>query len=310
MHRYQAFGLGIHTEIALPEIAVHANVPADLVIRIGRGDASTGTSPEEYRFTADDAHCFWDTVGRFTIRSGREIQVDPLPNVEESVIRLPLLGVCLALALHQRGLLVLHGSAVEHDGHAIVFLGAKGAGKSTMAASLCAEGCGLLSDDIVAIDLDSSASPIVLPGYPTFKLWPDAILSLGGDPEELPRLATGYEKRARYVGDRFVPQALPLESIHILAGGPVARVTPLRRSDALVELVRHSYAARFGNALLQGAAAVEHLAQCVRLTEVVSIDRLERPASLALLQTVAALVIRQSRQAEEASCRVTINARP
>ena len=48
--------------------------------------------------------------------------VDPLPGVEDSLLRLPLLGAVFSAVIHQRGFLGLHASAVAIDGHAVEFL--------------------------------------------------------------------------------------------------------------------------------------------------------------------------------------------
>lgn len=64
--------------------------------------------------------------------------------------------------------LALHGSAISVEGRAYVFLGASGAGKSTTAHALASRGFGLVSDDMVLIDV---ARGLVLPGAPTVRLW-------------------------------------------------------------------------------------------------------------------------------------------
>jgi hypothetical protein len=65
-----------------------------------------------------------------------------------------------------------------------------------MAATLYGRGHSLVSDDMLAIQIDGDNGPMAIPGFPNFKIWPEAATAaLGDDPENLPRLIEGYEKR-------------------------------------------------------------------------------------------------------------------
>ena len=68
------------------------------------------------------------------------------------------------LALARRGVLLLHASAVHHQGDALVLLGASGAGKTTTARRLGRQGFQRLADDLIALDL--AASPPLLHRLP------------------------------------------------------------------------------------------------------------------------------------------------
>lgn len=294
MHTYTAYGLGIHSTLPLPELQTLAEVGADVVIEIENLNWSppeTICSGSYFQMTAKEAYLFWERVGAFLVRDGKEIIVDPLPGVEERIIRLPLLGAVLAVLLHQRGFLVLHASAVAINGGVVAFLGEKGQGKSTMAASLYARGHTMMADDVVALDFGGTESPIVLPGFPQFKLWPEAAASsLGDDPETLPQLHPQVEKRARRVADRFSQRPLPLRRIYVLSEGPAPQIKPLQPQIAIVQLIANSYSARFGKQLLQGVEAYSHFHQCMSLAKNLPVCCLDRPRSLSLLPNVAELV--------------------
>lgn len=62
-----------------------------------------------------------------------------------------LVGIGLGLLLNRLGIVCLHGSVVLVGGRAIALLGDSGAGKSTAAAALVANGGTLISDDIAAL---------------------------------------------------------------------------------------------------------------------------------------------------------------
>lgn len=294
MANYTAYGLGIHSTLPLPELQTLAEVGADVVIQIGKLDwfpPQPICTATYFHVTAEEAYLFWEQVGAFLVRNGKEIIIDPLPGVEERIIRLPLLGAVLAVLLHQRGFLVLHASSVAVNGDAVAFLGEKGWGKSTMAATLYARGHNVMADDVVALDISGTKSPMVLPGFPQLKLWPEAIASsLGDDPETLPQIHSQVEKRTRRTADRFLQEARPLKRIYVLCGGPKPTLRDLQPQEALLQLISNSYMARFGKQLLQGVGAFSHLSQCTSLIKDVPIYRLERPRSLELLPAIAQLV--------------------
>jgi hypothetical protein len=292
VYSYTAYGLGIRSTLYLPEL-VPEDIAPEVILRLGeirQGGLALDTDGTGFWAAADEAVRYLPGIGTFWIRGGREIIVDPAPGVEEQVLRLAILGPAFAVLLHQRGRFVLHASAVASSGSAVVFAGGSGWGKSTLAAALHARGCSMVSDDVTAIVVGGE-HPIVLPGFPQFKLWPEAVESLGGLPETLPRLHPSFEKRARHVAHGFNRDHLPLRRIYVLAEGSEPAIEPLQPHEALLELLRHWYGSRFGDRLLQAnGAAVTHLHQCAALANCVPIHRLRRPPPIRALFDLAGLV--------------------
>jgi hypothetical protein len=205
------------------------------------------------------------------------LTVQRSPGADERVLRLFVLGPSLGVLLHQRGLLVLHASVAALNGSAVAFLGWKGAGKSTIAAALYARGHSLISDDLLAIDIGGAAEPAALPGFPQLKLWPDTIVSLGGDAADLPTLHPQFDKRAQRAAARFQAAPLPLRRIYVLESGIRLEIEPIAGQAALAQLLCHSYAARF---LGPAGAGAEHLRRCAHVAARVPLYRLRRPDSL------------------------------
>jgi HprK-related kinase A len=65
------------------------------------------------------------------------------------------MGMNLQMALGQRRYLLLHASAAERDGRALLMTGLSGAGKSTLAALLMARGWRLMGDEFALLDVES-----------------------------------------------------------------------------------------------------------------------------------------------------------
>jgi hypothetical protein len=292
MYFYSAYGLKINSAIPLPELLERKDGGADITIQRGRIERplpETDETGSYFESAGDEAYLFWDEVGAFLVREGKEIVVDALPGVKDQILRLPLLGTVLSAGVQQRGYLPLHASAVAIDGRAVAFLGPRGAGKSTMDAALYARGHDLVSDDSVVVNTVGSASPLVMPGFPQLKLFPAAAAELGYDIETLPRLIPNFEKRGCRA-DRFYGDAILLHRIYVLDSGSMIKIEQLRSQEAIIRLISQSYMARVFKYSLKGMLATSHLFQCVDLANRVPVYKLKREFSLSELDDVARIV--------------------
>jgi energy-coupling factor transporter ATP-binding protein EcfA2 len=292
MYSYKAYGLEIHSELPLPELIGAQQADADVTVKFqalpnspfGQDDAY-----HSYQLTDDGLYLFWQNVGTFLIREGSEILIDSAPEADHSRLRLFILGAAIGTILCQRGFLVLHASAIAISGQAVIFIGHKGQGKSTLAATLHKRGHSLLADDVVALTIPDSGIPVVHSAFPQLKLWPDAVASLGDDPNTLPYLVPHLEKRDRRIVQGFIEHPVPLQQIYVLGKGELVEIETLPPQDLLGYLIQHSYIARFGETLLQ-AHRMMHFRQITQLAQRVPIHRLSRPPELSLLSTTAQLI--------------------
>jgi hypothetical protein len=167
-------------------------------LQMGRGDL---------RLTVED-------IGRFRITGGDRIAWHrEHPGVSDQDLCTFLLGSAVGALLIQRGMLVLHGNALEKDGRAVVCMGHSGAGKSTLAYALMQQGWRLLADDLVAVSPDG----LVLPGIPRIKLWHDAAKAFGLDPVQLPPIRQGMHKYL-LMGEAVqrATEAVPLQALYLI----------------------------------------------------------------------------------------------
>lgn len=290
MFSYFAYGLGIKSTLPLPEFLAK-NAKCDVTIRW----ENFAYKPQDYvplevvdkpayiKITAAEAIIFVKDVGVFLVHGGQEVVVIPAPGVDDRLIRLYIVGTVMAVLLYQRGLLVLHGSVVDINGDAVVFLGHSGAGKSSTAAALHMCGHKIIADDVAAINLDTDPAT-VFPGFPQIKLSSEAAVSLGYDIEPL-LLHPQEEKRGYRITQRFSPEPLLLKRIYVLAEDAALGIEPIRPQEAVIELVRHSRPTT-----LFHSGGAPHFLQCASLAKKLTIYRLKRPRSLLLLPNLAKLV--------------------
>ena len=141
----------------------------------------------------------------------------------------------------------------------------------------------------MAIDLNDEV-PMVFPSFPQLKLCPDALRSMGKDPETLPRVMPLATKRQYRLSQKFSVDPLPLQCIYLLGISEQLEIKPIASKDRILPLIAHSYGARFGKKLLYLGEG-EHFLQCANLAAHSKINCLTRPVNLTLLNRIADLIV-------------------
>ncbi|QKC87218.1 serine kinase [Mesorhizobium sp. NZP2234] len=280
---YRAYGLIVASDVALPELQPADPAAPDILIAIGMIDmpkpsAETATI---FRFEPDRQYLAWHAVGAFLISGSNRIDIEPAPGVDDALLAFPLLGPVMALLLHQRGLLVLHASAIAVAGRGAIFMGDKGAGKSTTASALIRAGHDLLTDDVVAMDLANPVAPMIVAGFPQIKLAADAAAAISlGQAEVRPQVHPAIGKMQHRLHGAFSGGLVPATRIYVLERGQKAGIMPLPGIAALPAIIKFSYVTRFGRAALSGDFAALHFRQCSAIANHVGVFRLEVPTGL------------------------------
>ena len=284
----QTYGLRVASALplGLPSGPGGAGGPADVRVRFGTVETPppAAVPPGEGCWRASDGQAwyYWSGVGAFRVTGGTDVVLAPDAAAEPDDLRLTVLGPLLATALHQRGLLVLHASAVAGPGGAVAIAAHSGTGKSTTAGSLLRRGYRLLTDDVLAVDL-AAEPPAVRPGGSGVKLWPASAEALGHGPDALPTIGERYLKRVWDV-DRGGPP-VPLRALYVLEraedpadAGPHhaveadRAVSPLAPRAAVGEVMSRSYTSE----LLRLHDAARNLHQSADLVGRVPVIRLLR----------------------------------
>lgn len=276
MLSYCLYGLIAHSDWPLPECPEAAQEAiADICFRRGEVPAQ-GIDPSsddtwEQSFAGD----FWlnvEEVARFWVRQGKEIIIEPYPEADETSVRVYLLGSAIGALLFQRGLLLIHGNAIEVNGGCLVCVGDSGAGKSTLAAAFLQAGHRLLADDVVPVDAQGLATP----GFPRIKLWGETARQFGIETSGLRRIMPDMDKYNVPLGSAFCATPLPVKWIYVLEPSDeddflcepfdgMARFGPLHENTYRVHFLEHM------------ALKPQHLKQVADLAGKIHMAKIRRP---------------------------------
>lgn len=272
---FRLFGLDLRSEIDLAGLAppVETGSP-DVEIAFGALPPSDHTG---YRATEDGTLLAVPKVGRYLIREGGQILIDPAPGASERNVRLFLLGSAIGALLHQRGLLPLHANAIDIGGRAVAFSGHSGAGKSTIAAWFHDRGHTILADDVCVIGFDESGRALAYPGIPRLRLWREALEASGRDAESYSRSFDDMDKYDVPTLNETAAEPMPLAAIYLLrkaeesAGD--AEIERLKGVEAVDTLMSNTYR---GGYLSMIGRTREHLTACIRVARAVPVFRAQR----------------------------------
>ncbi len=292
MPDYHIFGGVLRSEVTLPELTEvrsgaaapdwwltrRSEAPPRSNLEVLGSAEVTSTVSVVLSRAANSLQLDFDDTGVFEVSpDGRRIAWTAKAEPDMIAVRRDLLGRVFAVALHQRGIITLHGSAVDLGGRAIAFLAPKYHGKSTTAAALVDSGATLLADDIVAVT--SEGAPRVLPSIPTVQLWDDSAARVAQSAVPLGDRITARKVQVRWrESPQAAPQSAPLVAVYLLA--PV-------RPDGSQEAVRERVPSVLATVALLGQAKIgtllgvqnraRLLQQLSALVEQVPVFRLQVP---------------------------------
>jgi hypothetical protein len=279
--RYRISGLIVASEIDLGRAVTDASAtPPDVTVRIGQlAPVCGGLELLDTRLLVEGTTTRMEVgrIGRYEIKHGSEVVVDPEEPRDDLAQRLCLAGAVFAVLYHQRGLLPLHASAVAlADGSCVAFLGPVGHGKSTTAAFLNRRGYPLMGDDSLVVEVPLAAVPQAYSNLPMLGLRAPSVEALGLGASELMPYPFEIQRWQAIPRSVAAPGPFPLRTIYVLDWGSdlAPHVEPLSPSEALRYLLIHTYRRQH----VPAERLSEHFKACVRLQERVPMYRLVRLA--------------------------------
>lgn len=286
---YWAFGLTLQSDISFDTVLQPSSAPVDVVISENLVPEKANQQTRVYRrgvqakfgTSNQDLLLNWAGIGRFKSSEGKRIDYHNL-GTDEGTLRLFLLSEVIGLTLFQRGLFLLHGSAVQVGNEAFVFLGIPGAGKSTTAAAFAKAGHIVLSDDLVAIQLIDNKA-YVIPAFGQYKIWQATIDGLGINNLNL---EPSFEGATKYLVnqpfDQFPNHPIPLREITLLYP-PKSRMADglINPLHAPVELIKHF---PLPKQLVKPAYLPKHFQDALSIARSARLKQMKRKATFSLLE--------------------------
>jgi hypothetical protein len=214
-------------------------------------------------------------LARFLARDGNAIEVAPEQGADWGDIESLLEGPLAAALIHQRGELPLHGAAlIPPDANlALVIVGPRGAGKSTVAYELVRRGWRLVSDDLTRITW-TDGRVLVWPGRAGIKLCRDACERFGLEAAGMVKVAGDRDKvLAPVAAEKGTFQLDAIAAIDREATNGCSRVTG---AAGMALISEHTFRAGYIAALGQAPA---HLRMVSAILPRIPLFRLSGPYS-------------------------------
>lgn len=225
------------TEVTLRE----GNPPEQLKDPQKKGQAFNGFHSYEYK--PGEFLLEIRDIGRCLIRKGTQVTVQKNPNIPEDQFRMYFLTSGIGYLLLLRGSFPLHASAVDLGKECILFMGDRGAGKSTTAAQFLEAGYSLLSDDVSILEIDKNGGVQTYPSLPVMKLWADSIEWMNLNFEELSPILPDFEKYKVKLTTQFTHESRPVRAIYILKSSTSnqIRIQSLKGFEKIHSLMSNVY---------------------------------------------------------------------
>lgn len=289
MTTFQSAGFIIESAIDLPGLL---RIPspeksADLFIEKGTLPPIPYAKDFASKNWAFDGQGVWlnvADVGRFYVPKAGPIIVELLDSAKERDASIYLIGSILGIALHLRRKVAIHASAVLVNDEAVLFCGASGSGKSTIAAALEGNGYTVLCDDLCALEKTSKEIVTHSDGR-LLKLWKTAVDGLGLERRRGGNVLKSMDKF--YVSHKSrAPSSVKISRVYFLNDTPShtsVRIEELNLPDAAAYFFSNAYRPGLINLLGQEAL---YLKITLELSSQAKMYQLFRPKDFADLPRV------------------------
>lgn len=289
---YSLGGLSVASELPLPGYSACDPPPdekPDVIIRIHAVIDALPSDRRGVSVVPGECRLSVPGVGLFEIRNGCEISVRPVPDVAPLALRTWLMGAAWGALCYQRGILIVHASAIQVDRRAVLFCAPVGGGKSTLAAIFNRMDYPLIADDLCHIDIPDAGPPLVYPAAPALRLWSDALRTFGWDTRvDDPDPFRPGKFRVILPQDRLLAP-VPLGAIYLLQWGNFS----IERLSGFTAWRRLLSGATYRPRLFDSIMRMNHyFGRTVAILQQIPLWELRRPRDFAAIDEIAGRIAR------------------
>ena len=266
---YRVFGLTIRSEIELEYLDPVVVETPDITVKKVTSLVRTSHSVDpEFDIQPERQYFHWAAIGAYQIEDPSTIVAQLHDGVPDLLASHALMGIVMSVVLERRGRLCLHASGVVVNGKAALFMGDKGAGKSTTTSAMIKKGHVPISDDLIPVEVSASgdSDPIVYPGFSATKLYPDSIEALGLSEDDADQLIHHTStKMQKKLSLPVTKDTVPIGALFVLCRS--LEVKELRfeqrpAHEALQAVMCFTFKARYGETRLGRQSLIDHMKMC------------------------------------------------
>ncbi|MCS3642393.1 hypothetical protein [Salinibacter ruber] len=289
---YEVHGVKLKSDIKIPEVGRYEKKEGnEETIEIEKKTIERRLKKVEKKriFKAENGRVQYEApeIGVVAVEKGKKIYIDVDSKKINTLTRLFILATGLATALYQGGKLVLHSSAVSIDGKAALFIGDKGAGKSTMAAAFSEKSHQAIADD--AVRVDASTPSIAYPGVQAFKLRRDSLSLLDESRFYVKKIDKNLDKYLVSKREKNSNQKKQkIGGIFVIKEGKNIDIRECSFLDSFAEIVRHTYVRK--NVRSSMGNRIDYFNQCTDVAAKVPVYELVRPKKYSKLDKLCELI--------------------
>ena len=275
---FSIYGLNVSSPIALPDTG--SNTFQDVTVSISEQPLRLSrvvASNMQWQYDGRNLLSTVPSLGQALIKGPDNVTIYPAPDLCHEHLLTLTLGSGLASSLFHAQYLPLHGAAVSTGKGALLFLGASGRGKSTIAITAASTGWQVLTDDVISLYASQPQQPIrVYPSHGRFKTQLSTASALDFYVDSRFSTAPGTAKHPCYIPPQYISQQPePVIAVYFLqqqrtdSQHQLQSITPIWAIEALSKQVYRPGLVSLLNKkpqLLQQHAQLAKQARCYQLT--------------------------------------------
>lgn len=293
VHQYLTHGYSICVPWALPPgVLLDDGEAGPNCIWVSEGKVKWHKPPapddEAFEVNEDRHNLYWPILGSASVALDGQVRFEPVLAAPQGILPHAVLGPVSAHWIYLQGKIALHANCVAIDGQLAAIVGSSGAGKSSLAAALLAEGADPHGDDVISVEPSSARVPF---GASRIKLNPDVLSVLSLRPLSVGDLYAGIDKRSVEFACPADRSTRPLRVVYRLRDaehGTAPHFNEVTGFPLALALLSEVYRPHIAT---QAFGLQEMLHRCATLVGKVRMYDLVRPRDLSSISDLAQVVI-------------------